>query len=87
MRAVASKPQIQERMTTEILNMIVENLSPRFAMVYVEATHLCMVCRGVKSGGTAVTSALYYDPKDPLMRANWQRVKKEVIDTILLGRR
>jgi GTP cyclohydrolase I len=56
--AVARKPQIQERMTQEIADLIQEELSPRGVLVVIEATHTCMTVRGVKKPGTVcVTSA------------------------------
>lgn len=50
--AVARKPQIQERMTQEIADLIVEELSPRGVLVVLEATHTCMTVRGVRKPGT-----------------------------------
>jgi GTP cyclohydrolase I len=51
--------QVQERMTTQIADALVEALNPRGVMVVVEAEHLCMSMRGVKKPGTlTVTSAV-----------------------------
>jgi GTP cyclohydrolase IA len=56
--AVARKPQIQERLTQEIADLIQEELAPRGVLVVVEATHACMTVRGVRKPGTVcVTSA------------------------------
>ena len=56
--AVGRKPQVQERMTQEIADLIHEELSPRGVLVVLEATHTCMTIRGVrKPGTTCVTSA------------------------------
>ncbi len=56
--AVARKPQIQERMTQEIADLLQEELTPRGVLVVVEATHTCMTVRGVRKPGTVcVTSA------------------------------
>lgn len=56
--AVARKPQIQERLTQEIADLLQEELTPRGVLVVVEATHTCMTVRGVKKPGTVcVTSA------------------------------
>jgi len=56
---IASRPQIQERMTTEIANTIMDGLEPSGVGVVVQAEHLCMVMRGVKKpGSNIVTSAL-----------------------------
>ncbi len=56
---IASCPQIQERMTTEIANTIMDGLEPSGVGVVVQAEHLCMIMRGVKKpGSNIVTSAL-----------------------------
>jgi GTP cyclohydrolase I len=55
----AKRPQIQERMTTQIADAIVEGLKPDGVGVIVQAEHLCMIMRGIKKPGSAiVTSAL-----------------------------
>ena len=46
--------QIQERMTTEIADLLMEKLNPRGVLVQIEAEHLCMNMRGVKTPGTIV---------------------------------
>ncbi len=56
---VASRPQLQERMTTEIADTIVDGLKPDGVGVIIQAEHLCMIMRGIKKPGSAiVTSAL-----------------------------
>jgi len=56
---VASRPQLQERMTTEIADAIVEGLKPSGVAVIVQAEHLCMIMRGVKKpGSNIITSAI-----------------------------
>ena len=56
---MAKKPQIQERLTTEIADLLVEELQATGVMVVIEAQHLCMEMRGVKKPGSkTVTSAL-----------------------------
>ena len=56
---VARRPQIQERMTTEIADAIMEGLKPSGVVVVIQAEHLCMVMRGIKKPGSAiVTSAI-----------------------------
>ena len=56
---VASRPQVQERLTSIVANTIVKKIKPRGVMVIVEAEHLCMSMRGVKKANTlAVTSAV-----------------------------
>jgi GTP cyclohydrolase IA len=55
----ARRPQVQERLTTQIADALMEELSPIGAACIVEATHTCMTIRGVKKpGSTMVTSAL-----------------------------
>ena len=56
---IASRPQIQERMTTDIANTIMDGLNPDGVAVVIQAEHLCMIMRGVKKPGSAlITSAL-----------------------------
>lgn len=56
---IAKRPQIQERMATEIADAIDEGLKPDGVAVVIEAEHLCMVMRGIKKpGASVITSAL-----------------------------
>jgi GTP cyclohydrolase I len=56
---VAKRPQIQERMTTQIADAIIEGIRPDGVAVVVQGEHLCMIMRGIKKPGSAiVTSAL-----------------------------
>ena len=56
---VARRPQIQERMATEIADAIVEGLKPDGVGVVITAEHMCMTMRGIKKpGSSVVTSAL-----------------------------
>lgn len=55
----ARRPQVQERMTSQIADALMENLEPRGVIVIIEAEHLCMSMRGVrKPGAKTVTSAV-----------------------------
>ncbi len=55
----ARRPQVQERMTGQIADALMEVLEPRGVIVVVEAEHLCMTMRGVrKPGAKTVTSAV-----------------------------
>jgi GTP cyclohydrolase IA len=51
----AKRPQVQERLTSQIADTLMEGLRPRGVFVIIEAEHLCMSMRGVKKPG-AVTS-------------------------------
>jgi len=56
---VARRPQIQERMTSQIANAINDGINPDGVGVVIQAEHLCMVMRGIKKPGSTVeTSAL-----------------------------
>jgi GTP cyclohydrolase I len=66
----ARRPQVQERLTTQIADAIVENLEPRGVIVVIEAEHLCMTMRGVRKGGAkTITSAVRGQLRDPATRA------------------
>ena len=55
----ARRPQIQERMTTEIADAIVDGLNPAGVAVVVQAEHMCMIMRGIKKpGSNIITSAV-----------------------------
>ncbi len=57
--AYARRPQVQERLTSQIADTLDETLRPKGVMVVIEAEHLCMSMRGVrKPGSTTVTSAV-----------------------------
>ena len=55
----AKRPQVQERLTSQIADTLVEQLKPQGAIVVLEAEHLCMSMRGIKKPGSkTVTSAV-----------------------------
>jgi GTP cyclohydrolase I len=55
----AKRPQLQERLTEQVVTFLEEKLQPQGAMVVIEARHLCVEMRGVKKpGAVTVTSAL-----------------------------
>lgn len=55
----ARRPQIQERMTDQIADAVMEHLKPRGVMVMLEAEHMCMTMRGIKKPGSqTVTTAV-----------------------------
>lgn len=56
---LAKRPQVQERLTTQLADMIIAKLKPKGAMVIIDAEHLCISMRGMKKPGTrTVTSAV-----------------------------
>ncbi len=56
---VSRRPQVQERMTEEIANMLVQELGAKGVAVVIEASHSCMTIRGIKKPGSSmVTSAM-----------------------------
>lgn len=58
-RQVAARPQLQERITSEVADAIETSLQPTGALVLIEAEHLCMSMRGVRTPGSkTVTSAV-----------------------------
>jgi GTP cyclohydrolase I len=55
----AKRPQVQERLTTQVADALVEALDARGVIVVIEAEHLCMTMRGVrKAGARTITSAV-----------------------------
>ncbi|MCB0988634.1 MAG: GTP cyclohydrolase I FolE [Microthrixaceae bacterium] len=55
----ARRPQVQERLTSQVADALQARLTPKGVMVVLEAEHLCMSMRGVrKAGSTTVTSAV-----------------------------
>ncbi len=55
----AKRPQVQERLTTQVADSLMRILEPRGAIVVIEAEHMCMAVRGVrKPGAKTVTSAV-----------------------------
>ncbi|PYC85437.1 GTP cyclohydrolase I FolE [Streptomyces tateyamensis] len=66
----ARRPQVQERLTTQIADSLMRVLEPRGAIVVVEAEHMCMTVRGIrKPGAKTLTSAVRGQLRDPATRA------------------
>ncbi len=66
----AKRPQVQERLTTQIADALVDALQPRGAIVVIECEHLCMSMRGVrKPGSRTITSAVRGSLRDAVTRA------------------
>jgi len=53
----ARRPQVQERLTTQIADALVDRLQPAGAIVVIEAEHLCMAMRGVRKPGAVTTTS------------------------------
>ena len=70
---LAKRPQLQERLTTQIANTIVSVLEPKGVAVVIQAEHLCMTMRGVKKpGSNIITSAMRgLFQKNPLTRSEF----------------
>jgi len=59
LEVLARRPQVQERLTAQLADLIMDSLKPKGAMVVIDCEHLCMSMRGVKKPGTrTVTSAV-----------------------------
>nr|WP_217999183.1 GTP cyclohydrolase I FolE [Nocardiopsis trehalosi] len=74
----ARRPQVQERLTTQVADAVMGHLEPRGVIVVIEAEHLCMTMRGVrKPGAKTVTSAVRGDFR------NRDRTRAEAMGLIL----
>ncbi|GAA0491859.1 GTP cyclohydrolase I FolE [Streptomyces stramineus] len=66
----ARRPQVQERLTTQIADSLMEILEPRGVVVVIECEHMCMSMRGIrKPGAKTLTSAVRGQLRDPATRA------------------
>ena len=66
----ARRPQVQERLTTQIADALVTHLTVQGCLVVLECEHLCMSMRGVrKPGSRTITSAVRGQLRDPATRA------------------
>ncbi|MFJ4922280.1 GTP cyclohydrolase I FolE [Streptomyces sp. NPDC088725] len=66
----ARRPQVQERLTTQIAEALMKILDPRGVIVVIECEHMCMTMRGVrKPGAKTITSAVRGQLRDPATRS------------------
>ena len=66
----AKRPQVQERLTTQVADALMRILEARGAIVVIEAEHLCMTMRGVrKAGARTITSAVRGIMHNPATRS------------------
>jgi GTP cyclohydrolase IA len=66
----ARRPQVQERLTTQVADALVEHVGAQGVIVVVECEHLCMSMRGIrKPGSRTITSAVRGQLRDPATRA------------------
>jgi GTP cyclohydrolase I len=78
---LARRPQVQERMTQELADLIMKELDPRGVGVILEATHTCMTIRGIrKPGSICTTSAMRGGFKDH------QSTRAEFLSLVFSGR-
>jgi len=54
---IARRPQIQERMTTQIADAVFDGLKAEGVAVVVQAEHMCMIMRGIKKPGSSITTS------------------------------
>ena len=77
----ARRPQVQEQVTTQVADALVEHLGVQGVIVVIQAEHLCMSMRGVqKPGSRTITSAVRGQLRDPATRA-------EAMSLLLGGKR
>jgi len=73
---LSRRPQVQERLTTQIAEIIMSKLKPKGCMVVIEAEHLCMSCRGIKKPGALTITSV--------VRGIFQKNEKTRAETLAL---
>ena len=79
---LAKRLQVQERLTTEVADVIMKKLKPKGVMVVIEAEHLCMVMRGVKKPGALTVTSVVRG----IFRKN-EKTRQEGLSLIFSSRR
>lgn len=74
---LSKRLQVQERLTTEIADVIMKKLKPKGVMVIIEAEHLCMSMRGVNKPGTTTTTSVVRG----IFRSN-QKTRQEALSLV-----
>jgi GTP cyclohydrolase I len=74
---LAARPQVQERLTTQLADIIMEKLKPKGCMVVIEAEHLCISMRGIKKPGTITTTSAVRG----IFRSN-QNTREEMLELL-----
>ena len=75
----AKRPQLQERMTNQIADAIMEQLGAKGAMVMIEAEHMCMTMRGIKKPGSKTVTCVKrgeFENNDALVRDFYQMMQQ-----------
>lgn len=76
----AHKPQVQEKLTVEIMQALTQKLQPKWAMLVMEAEHLCMSMRGIKKpGAKTITNTIWVHPE---FKPKYQDIKQEFLKMI-----
>jgi GTP cyclohydrolase IA len=73
---LAKRPQVQERLTTQIAEILMSKLKPKGCMVIIEAEHLCMSMRGIKKPGAVTVTSV--------VRGIFQKNEKTRAETLAL---
>lgn len=78
--AYAKRPQVQERLTKQVADTLMEQLNPQGVMVVMEAEHMCMTMRGVKKPGSKTTTSAVRGVFDD------HKTRTEALSLIFAGR-
>ena len=68
----AKRPQLQERLTSQVANAIMDSLDPLGVMVIIEAEHMCMTMRGVKKPGSLTTTSAVRGVFEENEKTRWE---------------